>query len=88
VLYDSGEHNSSDLKGSPRAFGGQGNESARGGSVNEILSLKQEINYLNAKLFAMTNIQKQYEEQVKQRHALQQENKTLKSELEKANVNK
>jgi len=58
----------------------------RGGSNSEILSLKQEINYLNAKILSMTNIQRQYEEQVKQRHFFQQENKTLKNDLEKANV--
>ncbi len=61
-------------------------ENAKTVSKTENAVLKQEINYLSAKLLTMVNIQSKFEEQIKQRQHLQIENKSLKSDLDKANV--
>jgi len=59
-------------------------ENAKAVSKAENAALKQEINYLSAKLLTMVNIQSKFEEQIKQRQILQIENKSLRSELDKA----
>ena len=69
-----------------QGFESSGSETIKTALTTEVNMLRQEINQLNAKLFAKMNIQRQYEEQVKKRHALEQENKALRTDLEKANV--
>ena len=79
--HDLSDHQGSGVKMHSGIF-----ENAKQVSKAESSALKVEINYLNAKLLSMVNIQSKYEEQIKQRNQLQQENKSLKTDLEKANV--
>lgn len=52
----------------------------------EISALKQEIKDLNSKLSTAVNVQNKYEEEVQKKGLAEQELKSLKKELDKANV--
>jgi len=78
--HDLSDHQGSGVKMHSGIF-----ENAKAASKAENGALKQEINYLSAKLLSMVNIQSKFEEQIKQRNQLEKENKSLKSDLDKAN---